>query len=148
MVDFRHIYKREFFYTRHTIMVGIIFSRWSSVCPSVVRPSFRFRTITLSLALCYFVLVFFSPFSIAITSLGERANLMLFVHLFDLGLFGFICFLSSSCQGCAAACDCGTPWKYQYIFTKLGICVVIVEIWFRIANGLISSIFDSHLPAI
>ena len=33
----------------------------------------------LSLALCYFVLVLFSPFSIAITSLGEkRANLSVF----------------------------------------------------------------------
>ena len=35
--------------------------------------------LVLSLALCYFVLVFFSPFSIAITSLGEeRANLSAF----------------------------------------------------------------------
>ena len=34
------------------------------------------RRFVLSLALCYFVLVFFSPFSIAITSLEEaRANL-------------------------------------------------------------------------
>ena len=33
----------------------------------------------LCLTLCYFVLVFFSPFSIAITSLGEeRANLSAF----------------------------------------------------------------------
>ena len=33
------------------------------------------RRFFLSLALCYFVLVFFSPFSIAITSLGEeKAN--------------------------------------------------------------------------
>ena len=30
------------------------------------------RIFVLSLALCYFVLVFFSPFSIAITSLGEE----------------------------------------------------------------------------
>ena len=37
------------------------------------------RRFVLSLALCYFVLVFFSPFSIAITSLGEeRANLSAF----------------------------------------------------------------------
>ena len=32
--------------------------------------------------------------------------------------------------------------KYQWIFTKLGMCIAIVEIWFRIANGQISSIFD------
>ena len=37
------------------------------------------RRFVLSLALCYFVLVFFSPFSVAITSLGEdRANLTAF----------------------------------------------------------------------
>ena len=28
------------------------------------------------------------------------------------------------------------------IFTKLGMCIDIVEIWFGIANGQISSIFD------
>ena len=37
------------------------------------------RRFVLRLTLCYFVLVFFSPFSIAITSLGEeRANLSAF----------------------------------------------------------------------
>ena len=37
------------------------------------------RQFVLSLALCYFVLVFFSPFSIAISSLGEdRADLSAF----------------------------------------------------------------------
>ena len=32
--------------------------------------------------------------------------------------------------------------KNQWIFTKLGICIDIVEISFGIANGQISSIFD------
>ena len=32
--------------------------------------------------------------------------------------------------------------KHQLIFVKLGMCIDIVEIWFRIANGRISSIFD------
>ena len=37
------------------------------------------RRFVFSLALCYFVHVFFSPFSIGITSLGEeRANLSVF----------------------------------------------------------------------
>ena len=36
--------------------------------------------------------------------------------------------------------------KHQWIFTKHGICIDIVEIWFGIANGQISSIFDSYLP--
>ena len=29
--------------------------------------------------------------------------------------------------------------KHQWIFTKLGMCIDIVEIWFRIFNGQISS---------
>ena len=32
--------------------------------------------------------------------------------------------------------------KHQWIFTKLGMCIDIVEIWFGIANGQISSISD------
>ena len=37
--------------------------------------------------------------------------------------------------------------KCQWIFTKLRICIDIVELRFGIANGQISSIFDSYLPA-
>ena len=37
--------------------------------------------------------------------------------------------------------------KYQWIFNKLGMCIDIVKVWFRIANRQISSIFDSYLPA-
>ena len=36
--------------------------------------------------------------------------------------------------------------KHQWIFTKFGMCIDIVEIWFGIANGQISSIFDGYLP--
>ena len=32
--------------------------------------------------------------------------------------------------------------KHQWIFTKLGMCIDIVEVWFGIANGQILSIFD------
>ena len=32
--------------------------------------------------------------------------------------------------------------KSQWIFTKLGMCIDIVEIWFGIVNGRISSNFD------
>ena len=50
------------------------------------------------------LLCFFSPFSIAITSLGEERELILvlFVRLFDLCLFGFIgfLFLLVSGKGC------------------------------------------------
>ena len=47
----------------------------------------------LSLALCYFVLVFFSPFGIAITSLGaERANLRVFRTFVRFALIWFCLF--------------------------------------------------------
>ena len=48
---------------------------------------------------------------------------------------------------------CMIAWsKYQWIFTKVGICIDIfikinIKIWFGIANGQSSSIFDSYLPA-
>ena len=32
--------------------------------------------------------------------------------------------------------------KYQWIFTKLSICIDTVKIWFGIANGQISSVFE------
>ena len=32
--------------------------------------------------------------------------------------------------------------KYQWIFTKLGMCIDIVEVWFGIANGQNSYFFD------
>ena len=77
------------------------------------------RRFVLSLAFYYFV-IFFSPFSIAITSLGEeRAN----------RLFSYVCsicaclvlsvFSSSWCLGWAAACDCGTPWTFLLHFLKI-----------------------------
>ena len=51
-----------------------------------------------------FLFFFFSPFSIAITSLGEERELILvlFVRLFDLCLFGFVgfLFLFVSGKGC------------------------------------------------
>ena len=37
--------------------------------------------------------------------------------------------------------------KCQWVFTKLGVCIDIVAIWFMIANRQISSIFDSYLLA-
>ena len=64
-----------------------------------------------------FVLVFFSPFSIAITSLGkERANLTAFRTFFDLCLLDLSVSSSSWCLGRAAVCDCGTPWTFLLPF--------------------------------
>ena len=58
------------------------------------------RRFAVCLSVCYFVLVFFSPFSIAITSLGEvRANLSAFVRLFVFRFVGFL-FLLGSGKSC------------------------------------------------
>ena len=54
------------------------------------------RRFVLCLALCYFVLVFFSSFRIAITSLGEeRANLNTFRTFVRFALVCFLFFLMS-----------------------------------------------------
>ena len=51
------------------------------------------RRFVLSLALCYFVIVFFSPFSIAITLHGEeRANLSAFRTFVRFALVWFCLF--------------------------------------------------------
>ena len=57
---------------------------WRNCLNRLVQPKLSFvvystRRFVFCLTLCYFVLAFFSPFSIAITSLGEeRANLSAF----------------------------------------------------------------------
>ena len=75
------------------------------------------RRSVVCLTVCHFVLVFFSPFSIAITSLGEeRANLSAF-RTFVRFVLVWICRSSSSlCLGMAAVCDCGTPWTFLLPF--------------------------------
>ena len=73
--------------------------RSKAVVPVLVLLSVAFlvdskRRFVLFLTLCYFVLMFFSPFSIAITSFGKRELILLFfVRLFDLRLIGLVCFL-------------------------------------------------------
>ena len=64
-------------------------------------------------------LCFFSPFSIAITSLGEeRANLSAF-RTFVLVCACLDLSVSSSFWGLgrAAVCDCGTPWTFLLAFS-------------------------------
>ena len=52
------------------------------------------RRFVLSLALCYFGIVLFSPFSIAVTSLGEeRPNLSVFRTFVRFALVWFCLFL-------------------------------------------------------
>ena len=69
-------------------------------CCFVVYSTRRF---VVCLSMCQLVLVFFSPFNIAITSLGEEELiLVLFVCLFGLCLFRFVgfLFLLGSGMGC------------------------------------------------
>ena len=83
-----------------------------------------YEAICFSFAWCYFILVFFSPFSIRITSLGEEgANLSV---LFDLRLFGFVCFLFLLVSGKAAACNCGTPWIFFYLLCRSKIVKIVL----------------------
>ena len=72
----------------------------------------------MSFRVSFFFLVFFSPFGIAITSLGgERANLsafrtfVRFVLVLDLSVSS-----SSWGLGRAAVCDCGTHWTFLLPF--------------------------------
>ena len=79
------------------------------------------RRFVSSLALCFFILVFFSLFSIVVTSLGEeRANFIAFCMFVRFALVWFLSVSSSSwCLGRAAACDCGTPWTFLLPFLLL-----------------------------
>ena len=63
-------------------------------------------------------LCIFSPFSVAITSLGaERANLSAFRTLVRFALVWFCLFASSSWfLGRTAVCNCGTPWPFSLPF--------------------------------
>ena len=82
-------------------------------CCFVVYSTSRF---VVCLSVCHVVLVFFSPFSIAITSLGEeRANLSAFRTFVR---FVLVWSVSSSSWGLgrAAVCDCGTPLTFLLPF--------------------------------
>ena len=76
------------------------------------------RRFVLILAFCYFVFLFFSPLSIAITSLGEeRANLC-FLYLCSICSY-MVLSTFSWCLGKAAACDCDTSWTFLLPFLWL-----------------------------
>ena len=81
------------------------------------------------ITLCYFVLVFFSPLSIAITLLGEeRANISAF-RMFD-RLFGFVGFplLLMSGKGCSL-------WLW-HSWTFLLPFLLFVALWFKVRGDL------------
>ena len=78
------------------------------------------RRFVVCLSGCHLVLVFFSPLSIAITSLGEeRANLNAFRTFVRFVLCAYLdlsVFSSSWGLGRAVVCDCGTPWTFLLPF--------------------------------
>ena len=64
---------------------------------------------------------------------------------------GWPCVCPSICQSyvCPSICVSFPDdklSKHQWIFTKLGMCIDIVEIWFGIANGQIFKFSWSYLP--
>ena len=62
-----------------------------------------------------FVLVFSVLLTLRLPRFGKRALILfLFVRLFDLRLFGFVCYLLVFWR--AAACDCDTPWTFLLPF--------------------------------
>ena len=72
------------------------------------------RRFVVCLSVSHFVLVFFSPFSIAITSLGGERSFSYVCSVcacLDLSVF-------SSSWGLerAVVCDCGTPWTFLLPF--------------------------------
>ena len=81
------------------------------------------RRFVLSLALCYFVIVFFSPFSIAITSLGEeRANLSAFRTFVRFPLVRFCLFpLPLSVWDGLWLVIVALPGLFSYLFLNLGL---------------------------
>ena len=92
------------------------------------------------LTLCHFVLVFFSPFSIAITSLGEEELiLVLFVRLFALCVFGFVgfLFLLVSGQGCGL-------WLWHSLDFSLTFCFYQIS-YERFLCGVTLFVSDSHV---
>ena len=77
------------------------------------------RRFVVYLSVCQSVLVFLVLLVLRLPRLGKRELiLVLFVRLFDLCLFGFVCFLFSSSWGLgrAAVCDCGTPRTFLLPF--------------------------------
>ena len=77
------------------------------------------RRFVLCLTLCYFVLVFFSPFSIAITSLGEeRADLSAFRMFIRFALVWFCPFPLPVWEGLRFVIV-ALPGHFSYLFSRM-----------------------------
>ena len=114
-------------------------SCWLSVCPSVhlsyICPYCHFRTTT------------------SVHDNGFLPNLVCALILWRSGLGSlmgkFWQFLTSlqlsACDTSIFSFPDDNFSKYQWIFTKLGMCIDIVENCFENSDGQISSVFDSYL---
>ena len=74
------------------------------------------RRFVLCLTLRHFVIVIFSPFSIAITSLGEERGKCFSYDCSICACLDLSVSSSSWCLGRAAVCDYGTPWTFLLLF--------------------------------
>ena len=103
-----------------------VLRRWSQCFSySMFFCGLFYEAICLRFALCYFVLVFYSPFSIAITSLGEeRASLGAFRMFVRFALFGSVCFLFLLVSGKG----CGL-WLGHFLDFSLTLLKRWVGIW-------------------
>ena len=82
-------------------------------------------------ALCYFVLVFFSPFSTAITSLGEESANLSALRIFVRFALVWFCLFPlphGFCEERSAACDCGTPWTLLLHFVPICFLVSLLSV--------------------
>ena len=81
---------------------------------------------------------------------GNRVLLLLFIprHTIVAGCYGFTLVVRESvhpsivCPSVRFLFPDDNLSKHQGIFSEIGMCIDIVEIWFGIANGQILSIFD------
>ena len=122
-------------YSCHTIVVGIMVSYWLSMCPSsypsVCWSVFLFPDNNLSK--CQWI---FTKLCMCINII-KRSALGLLMGKFQ----QFWKELSIHNMSILLFPDNNLSW-FQWIFTKLGICFGIAEIWFGIANGQILSAYD------
>ena len=101
------------------------------------------RRVVLYLTLCHFVLVFFSPFSIAITSLGEkRANLSAF-RTFVRFVLVWICRfpLPLGVWEGLRFVIVALPGLFSYFFVVCCFTCFITVIFFHVSHGFFSVMF-------
>ena len=70
---------------------------------------------------CVILFLCFSVFlALRLPRLGKRELILVFfIRLFDLRLFGFVCFLFLLVSWRATVCDCGTTWTFLLPFFPL-----------------------------